>query len=168
MISLITKLLKFARYMAKCVLIAAVFLLILETILIVGGLKVWKISGISMMPTLSDGSSSLTCSYTPINRGDIVTVRSPIEDGAFWVKRVIGIPGDRIFISGNYLEVNGEPDLISQKFKYSSIDIQNETNIMLLDGEYFIAGDNRRLSYDSRYVGPVKEDSIVGEQLLNF
>ncbi len=159
---------RFARSIAKCFVIAILVVIAMKLALAALGLRTWSISGLSMLPTLQDESVSITCSWTPIDRGDIVTIESPLKEGEFWVKRVIGIPGDRIFTSGNYLEANGEPDLISIKLGYSNSVVQKETSLVLLEDEYFVAGDNRSVSYDSRFVGPIKEDAIVSEQLINF
>jgi signal peptidase I len=148
--------------------------LTLVAVIIVGlvhrwrGIDTWKISGESMSPTLEDGDYSISLSGTDIERGDIVCILSPLKDGKSWIKRVIGIPGDAIVISGNYITVNGEPDLISQKYSFHNTNIKKGTTLVLLEGEYFVAGDNRSVSYDSRYVGPIKHKTIIGEQLFAF
>ena len=129
------------------------------------GIKVWSISGLSMTPTLQDGDVSVNLKTGNYVRGDIVCIESPTTKDEFWVKRVIGVPGDTIQVFGDYIEVNGKPDKISLNFDKS---YSKTAKIVLLYNEYFVAGDNRSGSYDSRYVGPILEKTILSERLFGF
>jgi signal peptidase I len=128
------------------------------------GVKVWKVSGDSMLPTLTDGDSTV-CIRPNYEAGDIVQIVSPESDGSYWVKRIIGVPGDRIAVWGNHVEVNGVADPTSEKYEKSTL---RPRVLVLQYGEYFVCGDNREVSYDSRYVGPIDKNLILTETLFSF
>ncbi len=130
------------------------------------------VEGSSMYPTLEDGEFGFTnllgLSIEGINRGDIVIVS---HDNEYWVKRVIGMPGEKIKCQDNVVYINGEaleePYLdnayaqdIEKQQKYFTSDFDEVT---LKDDEYFVMGDNRVVSADSRIVGPFKRSQIVGK-----
>ena len=129
------------------------------------GLKTWSISGESMVPTLQDGDTQINIATGDYEEGDIVCIKSPTGSGEFWVKRVIGVPGDTVEVWGNYIEVNGVADDISKKYNKSNY---NRSLTVLLYNEYFVAGDNREHSYDSRFVGPIEYKNILSERLFSF
>jgi len=139
--------------------------LAVETVGRYAGFKVWRVSGESMMPTLQDGDIQLNYDSGDWNYGDIVCIESPTKNGDFWVKRVVGLPGDTVEVWGNYIEVNGVADPISKNYEKSYTE---STVTVLLYGEYFVSGDNRKVSFDSRYVGPIQEENILSEKLFSF
>ena len=123
------------------------------------------ISGKSMNPTLQNGDRGLinkvTLKLRPIRRGEIVIFHDHIDSGLV-VKRVIGIPGDTITISFESVYLNGK--LLSEPYlKPGTITIpRNYTRITLQPNEYFMMGDNRGGSLDSRNYGPIKYADILG------
>lgn len=133
------------------------------------------VSGHSMDPTLHDGQV-LFSEIRDINRGDIVVTYMPEEvidaypqyDGQSIVKRVIGIPGDIIEIRADHSilvnhETIDEPYLSDEASTHTYESKYTQYNkVVLGDNEYFILGDNRGVSYDSRAFGPIKTDRIVG------
>jgi signal peptidase I len=144
--------------------IAIVSLVVIQMALPYVGIKTWKISGLSMYPTLDDGDLQVNFATGDYEKGDIVCIVAPDGDG-FWVKRVIGTPGDTIEVWGSYIEVNGEPDPISKNYEKS---LTKSTVTVLLYNEYFVSGDNRGGSYDSRYIGPIQLENILSERLFSF
>ncbi len=129
------------------------------------GVKWWEVDGRSMFPALEDGDRVVTMRTNDFEAGDVVMLLSPELDGTHWVKRVVGVPGDIVDVYGNYIEVNGVPDPTSEKYEKKDKVIRT---IVLLSGEYFLAGDNRPYSYDSRIVGAINERLILSEMLFSY
>lgn len=106
-----------------------------------------------------------------INRYDIITFNKTIEkDGKKisdnLIKRVIGLPGDTLTFSDNNIYVNG--DLVDDSFvKYKTFTYKNET-IVVPDEKYFVMGDNRGNSYDSRNWGFVDRSEIKGKAIYTL
>lgn len=116
------------------------------------------VSGDSMNPTYRNGDVVFLWEYEfQINRYDIVVARTEKGDV---IKRVIGLPGDRIVINGGYVYING---IHEQEFDFYTEDGGiAETEICVSDGCYFLLGDNRQDSIDSREFGEVTADMIKG------
>lgn len=149
-----------------------------------------RVDGRSMYPTLKDGEFGFTnvggVLLNGVERGDIVVVTME-EEGqkTHWVKRVIGLPGDTVSCVNDVVYINGkvldetkyiDPDYrqsLVDKFGYfNKVPNANNTNVedfeevKLGDDEYFVMGDNRPDSKDSRYVGPVKKSQIFAKKML--
>lgn len=119
-----------------------------------------EVVGSSMEPTYYTGDTVLVCRLSEPKRGDKVVVTE--KDGKNVIKRVIGMPGDviqivdgRVYIDGSYYE----EDYISEEYYSGGI---AEDAVVLGSDEYFIMGDNRVVSKDSRVIGPVTRDMFVG------
>jgi signal peptidase I len=130
----------------------------------------WIPSG-SMIPTLEIGDRVLVNKFiyrfTEPKRGDIVvfeSVDNPKED---LIKRVVGVPGDRIAVRGGKLFLNGEP----QKEPYTNKKLPDRSffaRTTVPKGHVFVMGDNRGNSADSRVFGPLPKKNIEGEAFLRF
>jgi signal peptidase I len=130
-----------------------------------GTLRV-DISGEAMAPTLKNGESALaTRTVDPLARGDIVGFRYPKDESKSFVKRIIGMPGDRIESDSGRILLNAqpldEPYVIEVNWSADSWG-----PVTVPDGEYFMMGDNRRNSSDSRMWGTVRRDAIWAKVLL--
>ena len=131
-------------------------------------LQTVQVVGVSMAPTLSDSQKYLLNKWVYYFRSpkpcDVVVLRDPV-DQSFAVKRVIATEGDRVLIRNGKVYVNGhkldEPYLLpgTPTFPYLT---RAEESVMLGKGEYFVLGDNRKNSADSRTYGPVPRRSILG------
>lgn len=124
------------------------------------------VQGESMYPTLHPTekiyTSSLAKQLWGINRGDIVTATVEIEEKKHdIIKRVIAVPYDRVEIKDGVVKVNGQQ--IEEPYLPKGTVTDGNVNIILLKDEYFLMGDNREVSLDSRdyRVGPVKIDNIT-------
>jgi signal peptidase I len=133
-----------------------------------------KIVGPSMSPTLKDSSRHLLSHFVYLYRtpkpGDIVVIRDPV-DGLLSVKRIIAEPGDSVGFADGQVLVNGvrlkEPYLEETTRTHSKLEanLTQSTVIRFLrcgENEYFILGDNRYDSTDSRVYGSVRRDDILG------
>lgn len=130
------------------------------------------VSGQSMEPTLSDGDYLVVNKYEEPERFDVIIFRPPDKTGVQYVKRVIGLPGDSIEYKNNELILNGksvdEPyaDHISDMTGIEIIEEYSLKSLLDVDvvpeGHYFVAGDNRDSSRDSRSFGFIDEESLVG------
>lgn len=121
-----------------------------------------RVNGSSMYPTLQDKEFMILNKIglqKGINRFDIVVVES---NGKYIIKRVIGLPGESIMYSDNKLYINGK--VIEDN--YSKSETENFENVILKDNEYFVMGDNREVSKDSRVIGPVNIKNIKGKTNL--
>lgn len=133
--------------------------------------------GESMVPNLYNQDELLVEKisrfFGGISRGDIVTCKSYIgnnEKNSSLVKRVIGLPGEKIEIRAGHVYIND--DLLQEDYlapEIKTIVVSERFNsIVLAEDEYYLLGDNRSHSQDSRYFGPVKKADITGEVLLRF
>ena len=105
-------------------------------------------------------------------RGDIVLFRDPEGGAEPLIKRVVGLPGDRIVVRHGTLVLNGEPRNEPYVVNRACVEGVPKTcsfgPVTVSEGHVFVMGDNRASSYDSRFFGPVPEDSLIGEALFRF
>ena len=132
----------------------------------------------SMEPNLTLGDEILinTLSYriSSPKRFDVIVFNQGDEEHSFYnIKRIIGLPGETVQISGGYVKINGE--LLTEPYNFDAIMLPGLANyeITLGEDEYFVLGDSRNNSEDSRYstVGNVRRDEIIGKawiRLNNF
>ncbi|WP_245837238.1 signal peptidase I [Virgibacillus phasianinus] len=122
------------------------------------------VEGESMVPTLQDGErvifNKLIYLVDEPERGDVVIIKRPVKN---YVKRVIGLPGDTVKFRNHHLYINGE----QYEKTFISVDALNHTGnfgpIEVPDDKYFVMGDNRAISKDSRNgLGFINADDIVG------
>jgi signal peptidase I len=125
----------------------------------------------SMVPTLKVQDRVLVNKFiyrfSEPERGDIVVFQSVEGGGEDLIKRVMGVPGDEIAVRGGKLLVNGEPHsepYVNKKFP----DRSTFAPTRVPKGHYFMMGDNRANSRDSRFFGPVPKKNIEGEAFLRF
>lgn len=135
-----------------------------------------KVSGNSMVPTMHNGDYLITekVSYrfgSP-QRGQIIVLKNPKDESQDFIKRIIALPGDTIKIENNSVFVNEQ--LLDES--YLPKDIQTSAGAFLEEGatvkagtnQYFVIGDNRPHSSDSREWGPVTKEEIVGKAFFRY
>jgi signal peptidase I len=133
--------------------------------------------------------------YRPVRRGDIIVFHYPVNPTQHFVKRVVGVPGDRVRLLNRQVYVNGNP-LQEHYVRYSSRThdvyrddfprlntlvpevegfwwlqmkkLVEDGQLIVPEGNYFVLGDNRDLSKDSRYWGFVPRENVVGRPLLIY
>lgn len=136
-----------------------------------------QVVGSSMYPTLVDqerGFSSVISKHFEIERFDIVVVEAAEHD--FWVKRVIGLPNDTVEYRNDVLYINNEAvsqDFLDEAYVANEVEkygyfTENFGPVTLGSDEYFLMGDNRHHSTDSRVVGVFKQDQITSVGVMIY
>jgi signal peptidase I len=121
-----------------------------------------RVAGDSMADTLCAGDIALVTKFdyakSPPERFDVVLMRFDGRDGSY-LKRVIGLPGDEIVISGGQVHINGMA--VDETYAETTLGVYAVT---LGTDEFFVLGDNRQASYDSREegIGAVRAESFLG------
>jgi len=130
-----------------------------------------KVEGTSMMPSLQDQERIFVNKFVyrlePIRRGDVVVFRYPRDPSKSYIKRVIGMAGDRIRIDGGQVYVNGEA-LDESYVPPEYADTRTYPDITVPKDAYFVLGDHRSMSQDSREFGPVDQDLIYGKAAFGY
>jgi signal peptidase I len=130
-----------------------------------------KVEGTSMMPSLDDQERIFVNKFVyrleAIQRGDIVVFRYPRDPSKSFIKRVIGLAGDRIRIEAGEVFVNGEA-LEEDYVPRSYADQRSYVEIVVPPNSYFLLGDHRSMSNDSRDFGPVNESYIYGKAVFGY
>lgn len=117
-----------------------------------------RVDGDSMKNTLKNGDILLLYKLSSIDRFDIIVLDEE-KDNEKIIKRVIGLPGETVAIKKGKIYINDK--VIDDEYAYGETSDYNK--VTLKDDEYFILGDNRLISKDSRYFGPIKENEIKGK-----
>jgi signal peptidase I len=130
-----------------------------------------KVEGTSMMPGLEDQErifvNKFVYRWEPIQRGDIVVFRYPRDTSKSYIKRVIGIAGDRIHIDDGQVYVNGEA--IAEEYVPSDYaDARSYEEKVVPKNSFFVLGDHRTMSNDSRDFGTVNERYIYGKAVFGY
>ena len=117
-----------------------------------------RVDGDSMKNTLKNGDILLLYKLSSINRFDIIVLDEE-KDNEKIIKRVIGMPGESVAIKKGKIYINDK--VIDDEYAYG--ETSDFDKVTLADDEYFILGDNRLISKDSRYFGPIKDNEIKGK-----
>ncbi len=110
------------------------------------GMRFYAVDAISMEPGLHDGDRVVAFPDDSYSRGDLVVLRDPVESRGHIVKRVIGLPGDKVEVFGGAVRVNGT--YVSEPYRPEPIDYILE-DYLVPDGHVFVLGDNSNWSVDS-------------------
>jgi signal peptidase I len=149
------------------------FSVLIAVILIVFIYQPVKVEGTSMMPTLTDQERIFINKFTyhfglgSIERGDMVVFWFPLDPTKSYIKRVIAIPGDKVYIDAGQVVVNGHAlteDYVPEDYH----DRVSWEEHRVPPGEYFVLGDHRSSSSDSRAWGFVKREAIYGKAVFVY
>lgn len=150
----------------EVVIIAVATVFVIRTFLI----QPFLVSGASMEPTFVDRNyliiDRITYRLRDPGRGEVVVFRYPNDPGTFFIKRIIGLPGERVVLRNGTVTVHtgasGTGIALREPYLRDGEETSGNFDVRLGSGEYFVMGDNRNFSFDSRNWGPVGRESIVG------
>ncbi len=134
------------------------------------------VSGASMQPTFQNGEyliiDELSYHFDQPRRGEVVIFRYPKDPSKFYIKRIIGLPGDSVEMRGTKIIVRNKelPSgfILNEPYLTPALGREDFLTIELGDGEYFVLGDNRGQSSDSRIWGTLPEKDITGRALIRL
>ena len=129
----------------------------------------YQVEGSSMQPGLMSNQyvlvNKLAYLFHPPERGDVIVFHYPVDTNKDLIKRVIGIPGDVIILTSSTVEVNG----VVLKEPYVQVPINpSASQVTVPQDEYFVMGDNRQYSSDSRDWGFVPKSYIIGKAVIIY
>ncbi len=165
--------------------IVAFVMEILETVVFIGSLFIViylfiaqpnQVKGESMMPTFQNGNyiftSKVTYKMRYPERGDVVVFHSPGNAEIEFIKRIIGLPGDTVMLENQEVYVNGrklsEPYISEATLPLPNGYAEEGVPMSIPENYYFVMGDNRTHSSDSRDFGPIVYDSIIGQVFYRY
>jgi signal peptidase I len=130
-----------------------------------------KVEGTSMMPGLTDQErifiNKFVYKLEPISRGDVIVFRYPLDPSKSYIKRVVALAGDKVRIDDGILYVNGHR--VRETYVPSDyIDTRTYPETTVPEHAFFVLGDHRNLSNDSRDFGPVPEELIYGKAVFAY
>lgn len=134
------------------------------------------VSGASMSPTFETGQylivDQVSYRFAPPVRGDVVIFKYPNDPSKYFIKRIVALPGETLELDGSVVRVTnaatGESIVLEEPYLPDPSYVSNPEKLTLNGSEYFVMGDNRAASSDSRVWGPVPADNIVGRALVRL
>jgi len=128
------------------------------------------VSGSSMEPNFHDGEylviDELSYQFRKPERGEVIVFRFPLNPREFFIKRIIGLPGETIQIENSKIIIDGS--LLSEPYLPATFETAPDTKVTLLENQYFVLGDNRGHSSDSRVWGVLERSKMMGRALLRL
>ncbi len=133
------------------------------------------VKGQSMEPNFHDNEyliiDEISYRFNQPARGEIVVLRYPQNPSEYYIKRIIGLPGERLVIDGGRVKIYNQEKpggfiLDESSYLADGVFTAGNVDLILKDDEYYVLGDNRESSKDSRYFGPLKREFIIGRTWL--
>ncbi len=135
------------------------------------------VNGESMSPNFHTGDyliiDEISYRVSEPKRGDVVVLEYPLDKSQKFIKRIIGLPGETIEIKEGKISIskneNGEVITLNENnYLSDELKTDNNINITLKENSYFVLGDNRQFSFDSRRWGQLPEENIIGKAFLRL
>ena len=164
-------LLSFLWEVTKITIIALAIILPIRYFLV----QPFFVKGASMEPSFQDGQyliiDELSYRLREPQRGEVIIFRYPPDPKQFYIKRLIGLPGETVEINDSRVKIYNQKNpagfvLDESSYLAESVSTYGDAKIVLNEDEYFVLGDNRESSFDSRRWGILPEDNIIGRALL--
>ncbi len=132
------------------------------------------VRGDSMVPSFQSGDyliiDELSYKFSEPQRGDVVVFRYPKDPSQRFIKRVIGVPGETVDITNGKVTIYSQNETINLDEKYlpENLKTYGDVKTVVGENEYFVMGDNREFSYDSRAWGTISKSDIIGKVFLRL
>lgn len=132
------------------------------------------VKGQSMEPNFEDGDyliiDELSYRLREPQRGEVIVFKNPRNPSQRFIKRIIGLPGEKVLIENGKITIfKGDEKQVLEESNYLGLEWTNgNIDIFLGENEYFVLGDNRNYSFDSRQFGPLPRKYIIGRVLLRL
>lgn len=130
----------------------------------------FRVQGASMTPNFFSGDyvlvDKVSYYFRTLHRGEVIVFRNPEDESEYFIKRVIGLPGEEVVVSGGEVYIDGRS--LREDYLPKDQSSSGEADFILAEDEYFVMGDNRLQSRDSRSWGALSEDEVVGLVRLRF
>lgn len=149
---------------AEVVLIALITVFVIRTFIV----QPFQVSGASMSPNFQNGNyllvDELTYRFREPERGEVIVFRYTGDKSSFFVKRIIGLPGEKVSVQNGEVVITESGDSFTLPEDYLPLQTKTTGNVntTLAEDEYFVMGDNRDNSFDSRNWGPLHKENIIG------
>jgi signal peptidase I len=128
------------------------------------GLYTMVVTGNAMDPTLHAEDRVIISRNNPLERGDLIVFNAPA--GNMYIKRIIAFSGESVEIKNNQVYINNKP--LEEPYLKQKIQNSDFSKVEIPNGKVFVLGDNRQNSYDSRLIGPVSIDKIIGKTIYTI
>lgn len=130
------------------------------------------VSGSSMVPTFTNGDylivDELSFHVRAPERGEVIVFKYPNDTSKYFIKRIIGLPDETVTVAANKVTVKNALGATTLEEPYLNGPTEGRINRTLGPSEYFVMGDNRQFSSDSRSWGPINREHIVGRALVRL
>ncbi|MFH1536623.1 MAG: signal peptidase I [Patescibacteria group bacterium] len=161
---------KFVWEVAKVVVISLAIIIPIRYFVV----QPFYVKGASMEPNFYDYEyliiDELSYRFNDPARGEVIVLKDPRNTRQYFIKRIIGLPGETVEVKDGEIKINNddfeESKLLDEMFYLENIKTGGDIKVKLEADEYFILGDNRSASLDSRVFGAINEDEIIGRVWL--
>lgn len=132
------------------------------------------VSGASMNPTFADKQylvvDEITYRFEAPQRGDVIIFKYPLDPSKYFIKRIIGLPGEHVVVEGTRVTIfnTAHPEGFVLDEPYIAFPSDKTANMTLNKDEYFVMGDNRAESLDSRYWGVMPKKDLIGRAIVRL
>lgn len=148
------------------IIIAAVIAILIKSFIF----DIIGVSETSMLPNIHDGdrivAEKISLYTRNINRGDIFILDPGIKGHGLYIKRIVGLPGERLEIKDGKVYINGKQ--LKEDYLAPGTYTEGNFDLIVPQNEVFVLGDNREVSEDSRYLGPIPVKNLKGRAVYRI
>lgn len=168
--NMVKKYLDLGWEIVKILIIAAIIVLPIRYFLF----QPFIVKGDSMVPNFHSGDylivDEISYRFSGPKRGDVVVLKYPLDASQRFIKRIVGLPGETIDIKQGKVTIikDGKETVLTESYLPELLLTDGAVHLALAEGNYFVMGDNRPFSYDSRRWGVLPKEDIIGKAFLRI